>query len=318
MTTRATAGMLPLLVASVLWGTTGTAAHFAQGLSPLAIGAASLGFGGLLQACIALPALRSARAQLAIQLRTIVVGALGIVVYPLAFYSSMAIGGIALGTIISLGSAPLFCGVLERLLGTGKLTRRWWASAGLGIAGTALLGVSRTAGQDAMPVVVVAISVGLGLLAGASYAVYSWATACLLSAGVPRGAAVGSIFGLGGLLLMPVFVITSHGLFAAAHNVLVLAYLAVIPMFLGYLLFGMALTHVSASTATTVTLSEPAVAAVLAVLIAGERLGVYGWCGIALIGLSLILLLSPARPRVKPPARGDAKRDRPVPVPDPS
>ena len=42
-------GTIAILVASVLWGTTGTAAAFAPTLGPLAIGAVAMGGGGLLQ-----------------------------------------------------------------------------------------------------------------------------------------------------------------------------------------------------------------------------------------------------------------------------
>ena len=49
----ASRGTLCVLAASVLWGTTGTAATFAPGVGPLAIGAAAMGLGGLLQALTA-------------------------------------------------------------------------------------------------------------------------------------------------------------------------------------------------------------------------------------------------------------------------
>ncbi|MFJ5899531.1 EamA family transporter [Streptomyces sp. NPDC093064] len=55
------------------------------------------------------------------------------------------------------------------------------------------------------------------------------------------------------------------------------AYMALVPMFIGYVLFGWGLAHVPASTATTLSLLEPAVAAVLAVLVVGERLPLLGW-----------------------------------------
>src|SRR5690606_5528248 len=51
-------GTLAILVTAVLWGTTGTAATFAPEVSPLAMGAAALGIGGILQAVIAVPAIR--------------------------------------------------------------------------------------------------------------------------------------------------------------------------------------------------------------------------------------------------------------------
>nr|WP_255426704.1 EamA family transporter [Pseudonocardia sp. C8] len=137
--------------------------------------------------------------------------------------------------------------------------------------------------------------VGLGLVAGATYALFSWSAHRLMGRGVGRGAAMGAVFGLGGAALMPVLVLTGAPLLAAPQPFAVGAYMALVPMFLGYLLFGFGLTRVGASTATTLTLAEPAVAAVLAVLVVGERLSAIGWAGTAGIGASLLVLaLAPA------------------------
>lgn len=46
-------GFIAVLFAAFLWGTTGTVASFAPNLSPLAVGAAAMGGGGLLQALLA-------------------------------------------------------------------------------------------------------------------------------------------------------------------------------------------------------------------------------------------------------------------------
>lgn len=78
--------------------------------------------------------------------------------------------------------------------------------------------------------------------------------------------------------------------------------MALVPMFLGYLLFGIGLARISASTATTVTLIEPAVATLLAVLVVGERLGGTGWAGLALLAAVLVLLV------LAPPPPGPARR----------
>ncbi|KFC51796.1 hypothetical protein GY12_00735, partial [Micrococcus luteus] len=61
-------------------------------------------------------------------------------------------------------------------------------------------------------------------------------------------------------------------------------------MFLGYVLFGYGLTRVPASTATTITLTEPAVAAILAVAVVGERLTPVGWTGLGIIAAVLFIL----------------------------
>ena len=101
---------------------------------------------------------------------------------------------------------------------------------------------------------------------------------------------MGAVFGAGGALLIPVLLFTGAPLVASVGAFSVAAYLALVPMFLGYLLFGFGLTRVSPSTATTITLSEPAVAAVLAVVVVGERLAPLGWIGLAVLGVALAVL----------------------------
>jgi DME family drug/metabolite transporter len=60
--------------------------------------------------------------------------------------------------------------------------------------------------------------------------------------------------------------------------------------FAAYLLFGLGLRHTSAAAATTLTLAEPAVAAVLGVVVLGERLPAVSWCGMAVLAVALAAL----------------------------
>ena len=66
--------------------------------------------------------------------------------------------------------------------------------------------------------------------------------------------------------------------------------MALIPMFLGYLCYGFGLSKISASMATTITLLEPVIAAILAMLIVGEYLSIIGWIGMLLIFICLIMV----------------------------
>jgi DME family drug/metabolite transporter len=297
------AGLFAITITSLLWGTTGTAATFAPGAGPLAIGAFALGVGGLLQAVVAIPALRTERVALRQQGRVVIVGALAVAIYPLVFYSSMHTAGVAVGSVVSLASAPLASGVLERLIDTRPLNRWWMLAAALGLIGTTLLCVSKLQERVGSAAATI-LGIVLGLLAGATYATYSWAARRLMSSGICRGASMGAVFGGGGLLLIPVLALAGAPLLASPQNAAVGAYMALVPMFLGYLLFGYGLTKVPASTATTVTLTEPAVATVLAVFIVGEHLGVLGWTGLAVIAAVLVILVATptnADPKVRTP-----------------
>jgi drug/metabolite transporter, DME family len=284
-----------VLSASVLWGTTGTAATFAPAVGPLAIGAAAMGLGGLLQAVTAVRTMTRERAALCAQRRIVLLGGAAVAVYPLAFYSSMRLAGVAVGTVVSIGSAPLASALAERIIDRQRLTIRWMAGAGLGLAGIVLLCLAeasrpRPGHATAWPVMV---GVGLGLAAGATYAIYSWAAHRVIKCGVPPRAAMGAIFGLGGLLLVPVLLATGAALAASWHNAAIGGYMALVPMFTGYVLFGRGLAYVRASTATTLSLLEPAIATVLAVTVVGEHLPAAGWAGLILISGCLAVLTAP-------------------------
>lgn len=295
-------GVLAIVVTAVLWGTTGTAAAAAPTAGPLAIGAAALGIGGLLQAAIAVRPLRAAWPVLRRYRGLVALGGLAVAVYPLAFYSSMHVAGVAVGTVVSLASAPLASGVLERVVDHRPLGRRWVVAAAIGVAGSAVLCLSGAgAGHgatdapgpaDTDPGTTV-LGVLLGLVAGATYAVYSWAAHRLMGVGAGRAASMGAVFGTGGVLLLPVLLLTGAPFVTSPSDAAVALYTALVPMFLGYLLFGVGLAAVRPSTATTITLLEPAVATVLAVLVVGERLAPAGWAGLAFLGIALVLLVAP-------------------------
>jgi DME family drug/metabolite transporter len=296
----ATYGSLCVLAAAVLWGTTGTAAALAPGVGSLAVGAAAMGVGGLLQAGSAGRVMRAHRAGLAAQWRTLALSAAAVAVYPLAFYTSMRLAGVAVGTVVSIGSAPMAAALVERVVDRQPLSRRWAVGATVGVLGVLALALAHpdatgpTAGTSGTRPL---LGIALGLLAGLTYALYSWGAARVMRRGLPSRPVMGTVFGAGGVLLLPVLLLTGAPIVADWSNFAAVAYLATVPMFLGYVLFGRGLAAVPASTATTLSLLEPAVAAVIAVLVLHERLPALGGLGMAIVLGSLVVLTAgPRRP----------------------
>jgi len=283
-------GIVLVLAAAVLWGTTGTAATFAPDVSAITIGATAMGFGGLLQAVISLRLIRRWRRGLRQHWRIVTLGAIATTLYPLAFYSSMHLAGVAAGTVVSIGSAPIFAAIIERIADRHRLTRRWAAGAALGITGASLLCVAESADSAGHHALNTELGVGLGLIAGLTYALYSWSAHRVIATGVPARAAMGTIFGAAGLALMPVVLATGSTLLTSWASASVGIYMALVPMFAGYVLFGLGLARTRASTAIVLTLVEPVIAALLAVVIVGEQLAPLGWAGVGLIVGSLIAL----------------------------
>jgi drug/metabolite transporter, DME family len=282
---------IALIVASMLWGTTGTAASFLpSAVSPIAIGASTMGVGGILLFLVSAPSSVSAIRDAASR-RWLFIGAIGVVVYPLAFYTAMNLAGVAIGNVVALGSGPVFAALLEWIIQRRGLDRRWVGSTAIAIVGIVLLGASRV--DDAVGDNVAA-GVLSGVLAGAAYALYTYASSRAISAGQPSRAVMGGMFGLGAVALIPVLVAVGAPLLASETSIGIAAYLAIGPMFVAYLLFGVGLRSLRSSAATTITLLEPIIATVLAVLVVGERLAWFGWIGLLLI-LAGVTLVASAR-----------------------
>lgn len=284
-------GVAAILFAAIVWGTTGTAATFAPDVGAAAIGAAAMGLGGLAQALVAMRGIRRSRAALWQRRGLLALGALAVAIYPLAFYGSMRLAGVTVGTVVTIGSAPLLSALIERVLDRSRLTPRWMTGAAVGLCGILLLSMAEGGAVGrAVP-----LGVALGLLGGLTYALYSWTARRVMLGGVRPPVAMGATFGLGGILLLPVLIATGGPFLASWSNAAVGIYMAAVPMFLGYLAFGHGLARVPASMATTLTLLEPVVAALLAVLVVGERLAPAGWAGVVLVIGCLAIITLPAR-----------------------
>ncbi len=283
-------GVIAIIIASFLWGTTGTAASYAPDVSSLAIGAFSMGIGGVLLVITARKKLFINYNLMFEQPKLLLLGAASVAIYPLAFYTSMRLSGVAIGTVVSIATAPFFAAILERLISKKHISLQWIVSFVIGAIGIALL----TLGKDQSNNIVDSIeqqSLGilLACIAGLAYACYSWAARRLIETGIHAQSSMSALFGCAALLLIPSLGFTGDNLFSSPTNTLVSLYMAVIPMFLGYLLFAFGLTFIAASKATLITLIEPLVATILAVLFLGERFKFIGWLGAALVTLCLLM-----------------------------
>jgi DME family drug/metabolite transporter len=288
-------GPAPILSASVIWGTTGTASILAPASAPAAVvGSAGLIVGGVL---LFLSAGRAARALLRDSgwrdLCLLALGAVAVAGYPVSYYPAVARCGVAVPNVIALGSAPAFAGVLAWLTQQGRPAARWMWATGAAVTGCAvmILGPVLTGGGSPVD----ATGVGLSLLAGLSYAVYSTIGGRFIARGHSSSAVMGVMFGGGALLVLPVVLGSGMGWLTTVRGATVAVYLALVTTFLAYRLFGHGLRRTNAQTATTLTLAEPATATVLGVAVLGERLPLLSWAGLAVLATGLAVLALPAR-----------------------
>jgi Predicted permease, DMT superfamily len=287
-------GVLAVILASILWGTTGTAATFAPSLSPLLVGAVAMGIGGILQCLLAFTQIVAQRHLLIKYYNLLILGAVAVAIYPLAFYTSMRWSGVTIGTVVSIGSAPILSVIIEYFNRDFRLTKQWLIGAILGLLGILLLSFSDN-NTEYLVYEHLIMGIFLGIVAGLTYALYSWSARQLMLKGISTKSAMGATFGCGGLLLMPIIMVMGASLFDSFTHLAVAAYMATIPMFLGYLCYGFGLANIPASTATAITLLEPVIATILAILIVGESLSLIGWLGILLIIICLIFITLPKK-----------------------
>jgi DME family drug/metabolite transporter len=297
-----TGGAAAVLLGAAAWGSTGTAAHFAPpGASSSSIGAARIALGGALLLGLAVStaarrrAVRSLLAGGATARAALLLAAAAVGGYQVCFFSAVRMTGVAIGTVVAIGSAPVFTGALSRLTGGPRLDVRWMAATAAAVAGCAVL---VTGGQAAG---VSADGVGLALAAGFCYAIYAVTASRLITAGHPETAVMGLLFGGAAVLLAPVLATNSPGWLLTARGLAVTAYLGIVTTALAYLLYGRGLRTVSAPVAVTLGLAEPVVAAILGLVVLGERLTGTDVVGLALVGLALATLVGGRAP-VAPPS----------------
>ena len=279
-----------VLGAAILWGTTGTAQAFAPaGFDPKVIGALRLLIGGIALTCLTIK-----RKEFGTfsdwQLVPVFLAGLFTAIYQVCFFSAVAKTGVAVGTVVAIGSAPIAGGLLGLIFRGERLGRRWLIATILAIAGCSLLNFS---GGD---ISIDPLGTLLALAAGIAYAAYTLTIKGLLVNHNPN-ALMAAVVCVGALILSPMLMNIDTDWLLQPRSIAVVLHLGLASMALSYWLFARGLQLVQVSTAVTLTLAEPLTAATLGVVLLGEQLNAQGLCGITLILGGLVVLMLKVRKR---------------------
>jgi DME family drug/metabolite transporter len=214
---------------------------------------------------------------------------LGLAVFQTAYFGAVQSTGLAVGTVVTLGTGPLLIAVGARLVLRERLPRGGLAAMAAALGGLVVLVLGHPGGT------VRPLGVALALLSAAGYA-QSALTARWAGRAEPAGGAEASegaagaeatrsaaadpvvvtawAFGLGAVLLLPLALATGILPHTAhpAETLAVLGYLAAVPTALAYPLYFAGAAAVRAATASVIMLIEPVSAAVLGVAMFGEPL----------------------------------------------
>lgn len=275
---------LYVLLAAMLWGTAGTAQTFMpQSIDPLAVGASRLAVGGF-SLFIVLLIMRKIDIQ-NWPWRPTIYAAISMAAFQYFFFSSIRLTGVAIGTVVAIGSAPAFSGLIEWVLMKRRPTKIWLTATVLAIIGCILLFSNK------VEVAVNSLGVSMSLAAGLLFACYALYNKEVLekAEAIPTVAIIFSISAI--ILLSFLYMFETDGMMTR-NGLLTILYLGFATTTIAYVLFSIGLKKISSSSAVTLVLAEPLTAAILSVIVVRETLTLTSWVGVfLLLGGVLVLTL---------------------------
>ncbi len=276
--------LLFLVIAGTAWGTAGAAASLLYLVSDL--GPLALSFwrcAGGLAVLLAVLAVRrrprgagragagpagAVRARASVG--SLIATGLMFTLFQSAYFAAVRETGLAVATVVTLGSGPVLIALGARYWMGERLGRGGILAVGGALAGLAVL-VLGSGGGEVRP-----LGVGWALLSAAGYGAMTLRARLLGRRGTGGDPLVTTVWsvGVGTVCLLP-FALVEGLVPHTAEPVRVLwllAYMATVPTALAYALYFSGAAAVRAATVSVIMLIEPVGAAAIAVLVLGERL----------------------------------------------
>lgn len=272
--------------AGMCWGTTGTTqALTPPGAASLSIGSARLVAAGVL--IVLINVFRSKGSAFSGKWfnKGVFLAAASILLYQLTFFSGVRLTGVAIGTMIAIGSSPAMAGVLGAVFFKERLSARWYCATLLAVAGCSVLAV---AGNSDTSVKVSILGVFLSLAAGLSYALEG--LGLRMSGTRSHNDVITAVLGLGAVMALPVLLWGDTSWIMVPRGMLAVATLAVVSTIIPIHLFTAGLHRISMGKAYTLSLSEPMTAWLLSTVLLGERVSFSGMVGITILFAGIVLL----------------------------
>jgi drug/metabolite transporter, DME family len=227
-----------------------------------------------------------------VQWSTAIIGGVGLAVSQAAYFGSADTAGVALATLVTMGTCPVLIALGARYLLGERLTYPRAAAIALALVGLVLLTFGPHAGGSDPT-----LGILLALLSAATY------SAVILQGRARQGQGeMLPAYVVGMLCLAPIAAV--EGAVPHGGNVTVavawLIYLGLVPTVLAYRWFFAGLATVPAATASVIALLESVTAAAIAVGLLGEHLSPE-----SLVGMAVLLIAVTFMARGGPAAAGD-------------
>jgi drug/metabolite transporter, DME family len=199
------------------------------------------------------------------------------------FFTGTTRTGVALATVIALGSAPIFSGLIHATVMHRPPTLRWAAGTGLAVLGIACIARSQPSARTDLAGIIAALGAGLG------WAVYAMIAQQRINAGLEPTSCMAAMFTGGAVLSTPLLAVENADWIVTRNGIVLSVYLGVVTIGVVYTCLGWGLSRLPAPTVLTLTLAEPMTAALLATFILHQAIGLTGWVGVVVVLIALLI-----------------------------
>lgn len=273
-----------VLASGTLLGTAGTAVALApDDASTTTLGVARVGIGGLILILL-LPLFGGDRKNLIKVIRRPGVWAMALstAAFQPLFFGATTRAGVALSTVLTIGTMPLFTGLIGRILFSERFKRMWVIATSLAVTGLVLRSWEQLESID-FGGVMMALGAGFATgcyVNGAKYELNRGGHAVELPA---------VAYSLSAVLLLPLVIGNSFTWITTGAGLLTAIYLGAISMALANTLQVVGLNRLSPGPTATLLLADPLTATILGIWILDEAITPLGVFGLIIVAVGLVL-----------------------------
>mgnify|MGYP001778052419 CR=1 FL=1 len=288
-------GPLFVLIGALCFSTSGFLQALApEGASPYVVAGSRMILGSLALFLL----LKAHRIQLSLKdwrWRYVLIYAFALWLFQISFFNSVLLVGVAVGTVVSIGAAPFFCGIIYAIQEKKLPAASWVVSTIIALIGLVLINSIDNASFKTEELL-------LPIFAGACYSVEISVSKHLTEKHSAEEAMM-IITGLVGLGLLPFFAFFPVQWIFTAHGLCIALSLGVVTCAMGFTFTVEGLKTTSAPVGATLALGEPLGAALLGILALDEPSSPKTILGIALMLASVLVLVVE---EMKPQERGSS------------
>lgn len=275
---------LGVVAASVLFGTSGTARSFApDSATSLSVAGVRLMIGAIPLLLIGFLTDKTSRPRLRAEA---VAAGVAMMLFQMCFFSAMENSGVAVGTMLTIGSGPIIAAGIDLVTGRRPSSRVVGALV-IALAGLAMLVLgSPPEGDTSFSIVGVLFGIG----AGASYAIYTHLCKRLLDRGWSGTWTMAWTFTVSAICSVVLVTPSSLEWLSTPSGWFTITYLGLATISAAYLLYAHSLTRLTGSMVVTLTLVEPVTATTLGALVLNENIRPISWIGAAVVLAALVFV----------------------------